>query len=399
MTPPLRIAILHQGCVPNYRAAFFCRLAAIGARRYVVFHGDPEPGNGVVAASPPFAFDHVVVRNRFFRLFGRRLVYQPVFGKIAFGGFDALVVGHEVKYFMNLVLLLWFRLAGKPVLFWGFGGGQDFWDEKRGPLGRAFTTLVNGAKRGLLRLASGYLVYTEGGVAPLRRAGMAEARITVLNNTIELNDEIACHAAAQAADRASLRRDFGIAVDAVVFTFVGRLLAEKKVDELIGAARVLRDSGHDVEIVIVGDGPRRAELEATAAGTAWCHFVGAVHDAPAIARLYRVSAALVIPGYVGLAVNRAFAHGVPVITIASPWHSPEIDYVEDGKNGLILTAEGFRDGLRRFAEDGALRVRLAEGALVTRDRLDLGGMVASFDGGVAAALGRARRTVLSERPA
>jgi glycosyltransferase involved in cell wall biosynthesis len=394
-----RIAILHQGCIPNYRDAFFRRLAADGARRYVVFHGDPEPGSGVVAAKPPFDFDNVAIRNRFFRILGRRLVYQPVFRKIAFGGFDALVVGHEVKYFMNLALLLWFKLAGKPVLFWGFGGGQDFWDERRGPIGRAVTALVNAGKRTLLRLAAGYLVYTESGVAPLCRAGMPRARVSVLNNTIELDDEIANHEVVRALDRAALRRDFRIAPNAVVLTFVGRLLAEKKVEVLIEAGRKLRAAGDDIEIVIVGDGPERRSLEAAAGGAAWCHFLGAVHDAPRIARVFRVSDALVIPGYVGLAVNRAFAHGLPVITMTSRWHSPEIDYVEDGVNGQILPPSGFVAGLGHFAGDAELRARLAEGALLTRGKLDLGRMTRAFDDGVAAALERAGVPALSERPA
>ncbi len=400
MTAVPRIAILHQGCVPNYREAFFKRLGAIGARDYVVFYGDPEPGSGVVAAPPPYAFASVFVRNRFIRVLGRRVVYQPVFRRIAFGGFDALVVGHELKYVANLALLLWFRLLGKPVLFWGFGTGQDFWDEKRGRLGKAFTRLVNTAKNALMRLASGYLAYTESGAAAVARAGMPRERVAVLNNTIDLGEEIAGHARAQRLDREALRRGLGVAPDAVVFTFVGRLLAGKRVEELIGAVRALRGDGAEIEAVIVGDGPERAALEAEAGGEGWCHFLGAVHDVDGVAAIYRASDALVIPGYVGLAVNRGFAHGMPVITIASDLHSPEIDYVEDGRNGLILPpGDGFRDGLRRFAADRDLRARLSAGALATRNKLDLGRMVDAFDGAVAASLARAGKAVLSARSA
>ena len=395
-----RVAILHQGCVPNYREAFFRRLGAIAQRDYVVFHGDPEPDSGVVAAQPPFAFHHVAVRNRFLRVLGRKLVYQPVFARIAFGRYDALVVGHEIKYFVNLALLLWFRVLGKPVLFWGFGTGQDFWDEKRGKLGKAATRVINAGKNALVRAASGYLAYTESGVASVMRAGMPRDRIAVLNNTIELEGEIAAHARAQSLDRAALRRELGVAENAVVFLFVGRLLAGKRVEELIHAVRALRDDGIAAEALIVGDGPERKSLESAAAGLTVCHFLGAVHDVEGISRIYRASDALVIPGYVGLAVNRGFAHGMPVITVRSDLHSPEIDYVEDGGNGLILApGDGFREGLRAFASDPELRRRLSGGALATRDRLDLGRMVDAFDGAVAAALRRAGKAALTARPA
>jgi glycosyltransferase involved in cell wall biosynthesis len=399
MNPVPRIAILHQGCVPNYREAFFRRLGAVRGRDYVVFYGEPEPGSGVIAAQPPHAFHSEFVRNRFLRLLGRRLVYQPVFRAIAFGGYDALVIGHEVKYFMNLALLFWFRLMGKPVLFWGFGTGQDFWDQERGPIGRSFSRAVNAAKRLLVRSASGYLAYTDSGVATIMRAGMKRERIRVLNNTIDLDEEVLCHAEVQNLDRVALRAVWRIAPEATVFTFVGRLLAGKKVEELIGAVRALRDEGVSAEAVIVGDGPERAALETFAGAASWCHFLGAIHDGDGIARIYRASDALVIPGYVGLAVNRGFAHGMPVITIRSDLHSPEIDYVESGVNGLILAADRFRDGLRSFAEDAALRERLARGALATRDKLDLARMVAAFDDGVAAALKQSGEIPLTERPA
>ena len=386
-----RIAILHQGCVPNYREAFFRRLDAIRSRDYVVFYGDPEPGSGVIAAPLPYRFKSEFVRNRVVHIAGRRLVYQPVFWRIATGGYDALVIGHEIKYFMNLVLLFWFRLLGKPVLFWGFGSGQDFWDEERGSFGRAMTRLINFGKRLLVRSASGYLAYTESGVATIERAGMKRDRIRVLNNTIDLDEEVAAHAKAQSLDRATLRRGWDIAPDAVVFTFVGRLLAGKRVEELIRAVGALRKDGVAAEAIVVGDGPERASLEAEAKAASWCHFFGAVHDVDSISRIYRASDALVIPGYVGLAVNRGFAHGMPVITIDSDLHSPEIDYVQTGANGLVLLEHRFTEGLRMFAEDAELRARLAQGALVTRDKLDLGRMVAAFDDGVAGVLRRSSK--------
>jgi len=386
-----RVAILHQGCVPNYRDAFYRRLAAISNRRYVVFHGDPEPGSGVVAAAQPYAFAHVPVRNRFLKIAGRTLVYQPVFSRIAWRKYDAIVVGHEVKYFANIGLVLWFRLLGKPVLFWGFGTGQDAWDEKRGVLGKFFTRLLNRAKASWTRRASGFMAYTASGAAAVARAGMPLAHVTVLNNTIDLDAEIAGHARALGFDRSELRREFGIAPDATVFTFVGRLLAGKKVEELIRAVRKIRrgNSSTDIEVLIVGGGPEQVRLEAEATGDAWCHFLGAVHDTEAISRIFRASDALAIPGYVGLAVNRGFAHGLPVITIRSDWHSPEIDYVRHGVNGLILAAgENFEDGLAQFAADPDFRAHLRQGALATRETLDLGRMVAAFDGAVAEALAR-----------
>ena len=46
--------------------------------------------------------------------------------------------------------------------------------------------------------------------------------------------------------------------------------------------------------------------------------------------------AVVMPGKVGLAATHAFAHGVPVITREHGLHAPEVEYIESGRNGLII---------------------------------------------------------------
>jgi glycosyltransferase involved in cell wall biosynthesis len=396
--PNPRIAILHQGCVPSYRRAFYERLGQNRSRDYVVFHGQAEPGSGIAAAAPPFGFRHVEVRNRFWRLLGRSLVYQPVFLKIAGGRFDALVVGHEVKYLANIALILLFRLRGKPVLLWGFGQNLDVAKERRSPVGRWVGGLVRAAQIRMLRLATDFLAYTSRGAAHAVRSGMERDRVTVLNNTIDTSAEVAAHARAQSLDRAQLRREFGLSPDAVVFLFVGRLNESKRVDALIEAVRELRrrqPEGVAVEVLIVGSGPAESGLRDLARGEPWCRFLGQVQESDALGRIFRASDAVVIPGYVGLAVNHAFAHGLPVITCHSELHSPEIEYVEPGVNGLILRSlEELAAGLLVFASSVELRRSLSAGALLSREKLDLRHMVEAFDQGVSRALHRSTPTGL-----
>jgi len=387
-----RIAILHQGCVPTYRRAFYERLAAIGSRRYVVFHGEAEPGAGIAVASPPFRFEHVEVRNRFWRVLGRTLVYQPVFSAIARRDYAALVIGHEVKYIANIALALFFRALGKPVLLWGFGRNTDMLAEFRTPLGRAFGRVVTFGQDLMMRLATDYLAYTQTGASYAKRAGIREDRITVLNNTIEISGEIAAHGRAQSLDRATIRRGLGLSAEAVVLLFVGRLNAAKRVDALIEAVQTLRGRPDaPIEVLIVGSGPEEARLKGLAGGAAWCRFLGQIHDTDAMSRIFRVSDAVVIPGYVGLAVNHAFAHGLPVITCHSDAHSPEIEYIEHSLNGLILPSlQELAPSLLRFASSRELRESLASHALRSRDKLDLQRMAEAFDDGVRRAVERTR---------
>jgi glycosyltransferase involved in cell wall biosynthesis len=385
-----RIAILHQGCVPTYRRAFYERLGAIAERDYVVFHGQAEPGSGIAAAVPPFGFEHVEVRNRFWRVLGRILVYQPVFLQIAGGGFDALVVGHEVKYLANIALALLFRARGKPVLLWGFGQNLDINKYQRSRFGRWVGRVVESAQTWMLRVATDFLAYTARGAAHAMRSGMPSDRVTVLNNTIDISGEVAAHAKAQSLDRFALRRELGLSAEAVVFLFVGRLNAPKRVDALIEAVRTIRrQQPVAIEVLIVGSGPAESQLRRLAGDEAWCRFLGQVQNSDALSRIFRASDAVVIPGYVGLAVNHAFAHGLPVITCQSDIHSPEAEYIEPEVNGLILPLpQDLEAGLLRFAVSLELRRSLAAGALRSREKLDLRHMVEAFDQGVGRALDR-----------
>jgi glycosyltransferase involved in cell wall biosynthesis len=321
-------------------------------------------------------------------VFGRSLVYQPVFLRIISGRFDGLVIGHEVKYIVNIALLLIFRLWRKPVLFWGFGPTYDRLGDRRGRLGRALSRWVGSVKRSLIAGASGFLAYTDSGAEYVADSGMLRARIAVVYNTIDIAGEYAAYDRAQSLDRTALRHGFGLSADAIVFLFIGRLTPLKRVHWLIGAVEtLLAEMKQRIEVLIVGGGPEEASLREVAGNMAWCRFLGPVDAPDRLGEIFRVSEAVVIPGYVGLAVNHAFAHGVPLITCRSDMHSPEIDYVRDNYNGLILDGkEGLREGLRQFVLSAEMRGRLALGALETRASLDIARMVENFDTAVVRAL-------------
>ena len=106
-----------------------------------------------------------------------------------------------------------------------------------------------------------------------------------------------------------------------------------------------------------------------------------------------------MPGLVGLAVLDSFAYGVPMITTDVPFHSPEIDYLEDGKNGLIFRPA---DDPKLYAErviallgDDIGRDRLVEGGRAALDLYSIENMVERFAFGVLAALEAPRRPVWS----
>lgn len=381
---PKKVAILHQGCVPVYRRAFFERLAVTCATRYHVFYGKPPSNTSLQAAEGPFDFDSTKVRNRELRLGKSLLVYQPVVLKYLFGGFNAAVIGHEFKFLSSLIILLLSKLLRRPVIWWGFGYRKAYgaWQGKGGPSRK--DRLAMWAADRLARLGDGYLAYTEAGKDHLVAIGFPPERVQVLRNTIDIEEQIELADFVRDLPETQVRSELGLAPDSLVLLYIGRLVPRKKIDLLIRFGLENPEvGGKQVEVLIIGDGDERARLETKAQGARHIHFLGALDPAdPAIAKALRMSSAVVIPGYLGLAINHAFAHGCPVITQNHDYHSPEIDYLTDKVDGLLLSPDDTRfcAELADFLRDGDLQVRLSENALQTRESLRIEHMVRSFDG-------------------
>jgi glycosyltransferase involved in cell wall biosynthesis len=63
------------------------------------------------------------------------------------------------------------------------------------------------------------------------------------------------------------RQKLGISNDALIITFVGRLIYAKGVQDLISAFSTIKDTALELKLLIVGDGPYRAKLEKLARQT------------------------------------------------------------------------------------------------------------------------------------
>ena len=87
------------------------------------------------------------------------------------------------------------------------------------------------------------------------------------------------------------------------------------------------------------------------------------------------------------------ALGFRLATTRRAFHSPEIEYLQDGVNGVLTaaTAAGFASGVTAVLEDDELRARLQAGARATAEQLALANSVERFADGIVACLRRGRR--------
>lgn len=150
----------------------------------------------------------------------------------------------------------------------------------------------------------------------------------------------------------------GYGDDDVLLISVGRLVDRKRVDRLIEAVAQIGDPR--VRLLLLGDGPRRRELEAYAERLGverQIDFKGAVDETTkyellSVADLYVSTSQH--EGF-GLVFLEAMASALPVVCYA---HGGQRDFLEDGVTGCLVPLNDLSawvDGCRRLIEDPARR--------------------------------------------
>jgi glycosyltransferase involved in cell wall biosynthesis len=114
-----------------------------------------------------------------------------------------------------------------------------------------------------------------------------------------------------------------------------RLTVAKQFDLLLRATAFLNSSGHEFNVLFVGDGPARYGLECLAKRLSLpVHFYGTCFDEGVLASLFGIATVLVSPGNVGLTCLHSLGYGVPVLTHDdSDTQMPEAEAIVPGLNG------------------------------------------------------------------
>jgi len=118
--------------------------------------------------------------------------------------------------------------------------------------------------------------------------------------------------------------------------FIGRLIASKRIEDLIIYYNQLKLNMSNLTLDIIGDGPENELVRDIVISDKSITWHGAIVDEAKIAPIMKESSLVFVPGHSGLSINHAFAYGRPYITIEGPSHAPEISYIQQGLNGYVL---------------------------------------------------------------
>lgn len=252
-------------------------------------------------------------------------------------------------YWRDLVYMIVARLCRACVLYQLHGG----------PLPEVFcrgNRLAAAFVRTTLGLADVIVVLSVAERDAFRRFGVAP-RVLSFPNGIDCRHYV------------TLSRERATPDPTLRLLYLGRMVREKGLYELLEALEVARGRGIAVRLVLAGEGAATESLRrtATAQGLKAVSFVGPV-GGPRKAALLEWADALVLPSYAeGLpyALLEAMAAGVPAIA-ARVGAIPDV--VSDGANGLLIeprSVQSLAAAICRLARDRAALARMSAASRTT----------------------------------
>lgn len=239
---------------------------------------------------------------------------------------DVIICG-GYNYIASWQAAYWAKRHRIPFLLWSESTASD---SRRGH------AAVEALKRHFLGLCAGFVVAGLASRDYFRQLGVPERLIFIAPDAVD-NNFFRSRAESARSREAEIRRQ--LALPARYFLYVGRLVREKGVYDLLDAyAKLDAELRSEVSLVFVGDGVEKRALEERAASIApgQVEFRGFLQreDLPFI---YALAEALVFPTHSdtwGLVVNEAMACGLPVV--ASDVAGCVPDLVLDSITGVLV---------------------------------------------------------------
>jgi glycosyltransferase involved in cell wall biosynthesis len=264
----------------------------------------------------------IKIKNYRINIFGKSFYFQPVLKHLK--NADLIIVEQATKFFINYYLWILNLLGVYKLAFWGHGKN----------LNRENSFSVSELVKDIMtKRVSHFFAYNDFSKTIVEKIGLPASKITAVNNTIDVESILDDVNKYDMNNLSVIKKDLGIESENICL-YVGGIYKEKRIPFLLEAIKIVKKTIRDFEFIFIGDGPEKHLVLQAVNENSWIHYYGVKKGNEKIP-YFLMSKFFLMPGLVGLALIDSFAFGLPLVTTDCKIHSPEIDYLKDGINGII----------------------------------------------------------------
>lgn len=267
------------------------------------------------------------VRN--IKILNNRFTWQKDVVGLVFKNYKYYILTGDHKILSNWVIAFFAWMLNKKVYLWMHGlktKDELHWREKL----KIYP---------LYHLAYKLLLYGNYSRNIMIEKGFRADKMLCIYNSLDYDTQLKVR---QKLKRSDIYTDY-FKNDKPVLIYVGRIQKIKKIDLILISMVILKQRGHDCNLVIVGDNTDDLDLgkiarDAGLGSNVW--FYGPCYDEELTGELIYNADVCVSPGNVGLTAMHSFVYGTPVITNGNfENQGPEFEVVESK-----LTGDFFEEG-------------------------------------------------------
>lgn len=369
-----KVAIIQRTLV-QYRREFFDGLKNALAEEGVeltLIYGKQSSDEGLKKDEVELAWSKYFPNKEI--KFGKyTLIWQPCLKELK--DKDLIVVESANKLILNYLLMINRRFSKTRLGFWGHGRNRQ----------DTSNSFANQFKYLFLKQCDWWFAYTSGVKDFLIEKAYPQAQITIVQNAIDTQFIQQEYAQTSDLETIALKKELGIEGDQVGI-FCGGIYPEKRIDFLLEACLTIKKEVPDFQMIFIGSGIDAPKITRAAVQYPWIHYVGPKFGKDRV-KYFKISTLFLMPGLVGLGILDAFALETPIVTTNYEFHSPEIEYLEHGKNGLIVdnTIDHYSKAVIQLLLSGEYKPML-EHCRQSAEKYTIENMVENFKTGILNAL-------------
>jgi L-malate glycosyltransferase len=261
------------------------------------------------------------IANKTLKIGNTELIWQPCLKHL--NDKDLVIVEQANRLLLNYYLMVARHFSKYKFANWGHG--RNLQDHAN--------SIKNKFKFLFIKKCDWWFAYTNNVKSAIISHNFPENKITVVQNAIDTATLQKYYSEIKDSEVQKLKNKYNI-VSSRVGIYCGGMYPGKRLDFILDTCKKIKESVPDFHMIFLGAGIESVKVVEAAKTNEWIHYEGPKFGREKVI-YFKLASIQLMPCYLGLGILDSFALETPIITTEDPCHGPEIEYLENGKNGYI----------------------------------------------------------------